>query len=368
MKKYVLILAMTLTSVCLCSASGTDLISLYKKGTIVCNPDPGFARGMDWGSLFFDSRREIQVAADGSIFVSNQSDHSVSKFSPGGILQKHFGRQGNGPGELELPGKMSILDGRFLVVGDRQSNHRISLFRLDGTFHKMLKTRRPPFFPQALSQNKVAYIASTSRPPVPADSMIFRYLRTLYIKDADSGEEKEVVKYTTSMNPVKDGTVVIARTGGGQLLVGMTLKPELDIYDLSGRKLKSITLDISPLKVNNTIKKNHQMSLMITRDGKPTEYKAPIGDYLPYYSDLVVDSEGNILVFLMTEDPDQGPFPFQVYSPEGNLICRTQLDTGEYVFKPDPRFNKLDFTDRGVFFILHKKGDELETPHLARIL
>ena len=148
----------------------------------------------------------------------------------------------------------------------------------------------------------------------------------------------------------------------------MTLKPELDIYDVSGRKTKSISLDISPLKVNNTIKKNHQINFVITRDGKPTDYKAPMGEYLPYYSDLYVDSEGNILVFLMTEDPEQGPFPFQVYSPEGKLICRTQLDTREYVFKPDPRFNKLDFTDHGVFFVLYNKGDELETPRLAKIL
>jgi hypothetical protein len=368
MKKYVLLSVFALSSVLLLSASETELIRLYKKGIIVCNPDPGFAQGMDWESLFLDSFRQIKVAADGSIFVSNQRDHSISKFSPDGILQKNFGRKGNGPGELEMPGNMSILDGRFLIVSDRISNHRISLFNLDGSFHKLLKTRRPPSFPEALSQNKIAYIASSSRPPARADSMIFRYIRTVIIKDADSGEENEVAEYMTSMNPIKDGAVLIARTGGGQLLVGMTLKPALDVYDLSGQKIKSISLDISPLRVNDKIRKNHQMSFSMRVDGAPISKKAPLGEYLPYYCDLYVDREGNILVFLMTEDPKQGPFPFQVYSPEGELVCQTQLDAGEYVFKPDSRFNKFDFTDQGIFFILHKKGDDLETPHLVKIL
>ena len=94
---------------------------------------------------------------------------------------------------------------------------------------------------------------------------------------------------------------------------------------------------------------------------------APMGDYLPYYCDLSVDSEGNILVYLMTEDPEQGPYPIQVYSPEGEFICQTHIDVGEFAFEPDPRFNKFDFTNRGIFCILHKKGDELETPHLVKI-
>ena len=82
--------------------------------------------------------------------------------------------------------------------------------------------------------------------------MIFRYLRKVIIKDMDSGEEKEVVEYTTSMNHIKDGMVFIARTGTGKLLVGMNLDPRLEIYDLSGKRINSIALDIDPLKVTRS--------------------------------------------------------------------------------------------------------------------
>jgi hypothetical protein len=367
LKKLFLLSLFVLSCVLLLSASGIENIALYQKGTILCAPDPEFAKGTDWGSLFFDSYKQIKVAPDGTIFVSNQRDHCISQFSPEGVFQKNFGKKGKGPGDMELPGNMSVLDGRFLVVSDKVPNHRINLFHLDGTFHRILKTQSPPSFPEALSQNQIAYISSIYRSPASADSMIFRYLRKVIIKDIESGVEKEVVEYMTSMNPIKDGSVIIGRTGEGLLLVGMNLKPELEVYDLSGKKIKSISLDISPLRVNDEIRKHHQMKFTITTNGKPTTKNAPMGDYLPYYSDLYVDSQGNMIVFLMTEDPQKGPFPLQVYSPEGKLICQTKLDTGDYAFHPDPRFDKFDFTDKGIFFILHKRGDELETPHLVKI-
>ena len=367
MKRLTVLSALLLSGLLFSSIGESDLISLYKKGPIRCLPDPGFAAGVDWESLFLDSFRQIKAAPDGSVFVSNQRDHTISKFGPDGKFLKTFGKKGKGPGDLDFPGNMSILDGQLLVVADRIPNHRINLFHLDGTFFKILKTQNPPYSPEALSRNKVAYITSLSRPPEQADSMIFRNLRKVIIKDVETGKEKEVVEYTTSMNPVKDGTVVIAATGDGQLLVGMTLKPELDVYDLSGKKIRSIPLDITPLKVNSKIRKNHQMRFTTMTDGKATTKNAPMGDTLPYYSDLSVDDEGNILVFLMTDNPKQGPYPFQVYSPAGKLLCQSELDPGEYAFFPDPRFNKFDFTRRGIFCILHKRGDDLETPHLIRI-
>ena len=109
------------------------------------------------------------------------------------------------------------------------------------------------------------------------------------------------------------------------------------------------------------------MSYIVRKDGVLHKGKAPMGKILPYYSDLSVDSQGNILVFLMTENIKEGPYPFQVYSPEGELICRAELDTAEFAFEPDPRYDKFDFTDKGIFCILHRQGDEMETPLFMKI-
>jgi hypothetical protein len=89
-------------------------------------------------------------------------------------------------------------------------------------------------------------LASLSRPADEATPMIYRYLRKVMIKDAVSGKETDVVEYTTSSNHVKDGRVIIAKAGLGDLIVGMTLNPRLDIYDLDGKKTRSIDLDIEP--------------------------------------------------------------------------------------------------------------------------
>ena len=101
------------------AAGQPDLVSLYKTGSVMCRPDPSFGADVDWASLFLDSHRQVKAAPDGSLFVSNQRDHSISRFSPDGTLLITFGKKGRGPGDLEMPGKMSILDQRFLVVSDR---------------------------------------------------------------------------------------------------------------------------------------------------------------------------------------------------------------------------------------------------------
>lgn len=367
MKQTFLFFVLTASCLLIAAPGQTDLVSLYKAGTIECQPDPAFASGVDWESLFMKPRKEIVAAPDGSIFVSSQDEHNIRRFDPDGSLIKTFGRRGRGPGDLERPGKMSILDGQILVVGDRISNLRISLFDLDGSFRKVLKTEHTPTSPQALSDNKIAYIALLNRPPDKARPVIARYIEKVIIKDVDSGEENAVVEYKTSMNRAKDGKVFIARTRSGQLLVGMSLNPELDIYDLSGKRTGSISLDIDPLKVTAKVRENHQLRYAYIKDGRRHSDKGPIGDFLPYYCDLSVDSEGNILVFLMKDNIKEGPFPLQVYSPEGTLLCRSSLDTGDYEFFPDNRFHKFEYTDRGIFCILHRKGDEMETPRLMRI-
>jgi hypothetical protein len=180
------------------------------------------------------------------------------------------------------PGEPSILDGAFLVVGDYISGRRISLFKLDGTFHAVYKTdgaRR--------RQDR---------------------LRRAY-----------------------------ARRYGGQGRHARRLQQQPDHdprYGPGGDKL----------------------------------FAMPMADFLPYYCDFMVDADGNIFVFKMSEDPKMGPLVFQAYSPDGKLLCETELDRGAFDLPLDKSIHtRLVFAERSVFGILPLRGDELETPHLFRV-
>ncbi len=350
----------------------SDLTAAYMKGRITLTPDPDFAAGTDWESLFLDRHRKIKVAPDGSIFVSNSRDHNIYKFNTDGKLIAKFGMRGQGPGDMEFPGDLSILDGKYLVVGEYVSRRRISLFRLDGTFHAILKTQYPPRSPLALRNGKIAYIGISSRMEQKGDSFEMINLNRIIIIDAATGEERELETITTTINEVKDGTVMIARSAEGDLLVGLSTRPEIEVYDSDGEKKGVLRLTIDRIPVTKKITEAYQIKQVVTRDGKRTTINYPLGEFLPYFCSLTVDSAGNILVFKMSADPTTGPIVIQVYSQGGKFLCETELDRGGFDLIADLRpFRRihtlLDFTERGIFGIFPLKGDELETPHLFRV-
>jgi len=346
-----------------------DLTAVYKKGRLTLTPDPDFASGADWESLFHDRNRPVKVAPDGSVFVANSRDHNISKFDPGGKLVKTFGRHGQGPGDLEFPGELSILDGRTLVVGGYISGRKISLFNLDGEFQAVLKTRHPPSRPTALGKGKIAYIGvRAGGAGFEGSSFVMKNVNTVMIIDAATGAEREVTSITTTLNEPKDGTVVIAGTANGDLLVGLTTRPEIEIYDAGGAKKGVLALTIDRLPVTKKIAETYEVKAFTSEGGKKTTITYPLGEFLPYYCDLEVDALGNILIFKMSEDPKSGPIVIQVYSPAGKLWAETELDRGGY----DVPLNRsvhlqLDFTERGLFGLFPRQGDELETPNLFRV-
>jgi hypothetical protein len=348
--------------------SVTDLASVYAKGRITLAPDPDFATGSDWEALFPEKNHAIAVAPDGSIFVANSRDHNIYKFDAAGALVKTFGRRGQGPGDLEYPSTLSVLDGTDLVVGDYMTGRRISLFKLDGTFHALFKTSGPPMSPTALRDGKIAYIGRTGTIESRGDAFLMENVNRIMVLDTSTGGERELCRIKTTVNTPRDGEVRIARSAEGDLLVGHTIRPEIEIYGANGARKGAIKLGIDRIPVTNKITETYQIKQAFRAGGKSTIVAHPLGDFLPYYCDLAVDPQGNLLVFKMSEDPKAGPIVFQVYGPDGKFLCETELDRGAFDLPVDRSIHlRLGFSQRGVYGILPLRGDELETPRLFRV-
>lgn len=366
MKKGILIASLAVGL----AASGlaADLASVYRKGRITLTPDPDFARGAVWEEMFFTKQRTIAVAPDGSVFVANAPDHNIHKFSPEGKLVKTFGKHGQGPGDFHRPGPMSVLDGATLVVGEFMESRRISLFNLDGTFQAVFRTGGPPSSLTALRDGRIAYIALTGTLDRQGDEFVNVNVNKVMILDTSTGRELQVGLIETSVNTPKDGEVKIGRSAEGDLLVGHTIRPTLEVFGPDGAKKRVIELSIDRLPVTKKIAEAYQVKQVYRVDGKSRLVVRPMGDFLPYYCDFTVDAEGNILVFKMNEEPKTGPIVFQVYAPDGRFLCETALDRGGFDLPLDRSLRpRLAFTGRGLFGILPLRGDELETPRLFRV-
>ena len=369
------------------------LIDFYKKGTIKLEASPDFGKGTDWETLFYDTNKRLVAAPDGSLFVSNGRQHNIYKFSPTGKFLSKFGRKGQGPADLYQPGVLSILDNRFLVIAERATSRRISLFDLSGKYIKVLKTNHSVFKPVALKEKKVAYF--TYKHGAEKNSSQRTRTTVVIIKDTHTGNETVVKsikipdkgmimvqKSVAIMVKNNAGEVYLARTKEGNLLVGVSNTPEINIYSPMGKLLHTFHLEMKPLPVTGEYirkYKDNLISHMEGEDGSRPSSKWMINkmktfsfenlflEHLPYYREILVDSEGNILVFKWTGCIGDCVEIFQVYSPAGKYICETKIDEGLFDFEIDTNIKNIVFTSKGIFGLFQLKNSDDVSLRLVKV-
>ena len=355
------------------------LLNAYRSSPLHLEADPEFGADTDWNTTFYHLFCDIVVAPDGSIFVASTRQQKVFKFNKNGTLIKAFGQKGQGPGDFNVPSELSILDGKWLIVGEYSLNHRISVFDLDGNFVKLLKTKHYASFPTALSGGKIAYIATSTR---PQKNSRMEVTDRIFIKDMDSGGEIQVRAFSGVQHLLKlktislvfmdtsRGSTFLNRTRDGNLMVGNSQSREIEIYSPSGKKVGSFTLNMEPIPVTGAyIKKykddyirnlglNSQGSQDRIKELRNSSINHVFSRFLNYYKEILTDSDGNFLVFKKTDCLGECPIVFQVYSPQGDYVCEVELKEGPFLLSIDPRLKNMCFTEYGLIALVEVKDAE----------
>ncbi len=361
-----------------------QLESLYKSGTIKMVVDSSFGSQTDWENQFYDMYKSMTMAPDGSLFISNSRQHNITKISATGQVVKTFGQKGQGTSDVTSPHHLSILDQKYLVVGESPLLRRISLFKLDGKFSQIIRTNHECYFPQALKDSRIVYYSILSD-----NTNVKKY--TVWIKDVITGIEIKVVSVELltkdKLRPDKNtliyignhwGELILKQTGDGNVLVGISNQPDINIYSPQGKWLRSFRLNITPLSVTSTYIRDYKQLILedfaSTRDGRPSldiikkaSFSELIPSTLPYYRQIVVDSAGNILVFRWLDCVRGGMEKFLVYSATGNFINEVLLDTGQFEVEIDYRWENLLFTNSGIFAYVPLKNNEDSNPRIIKI-
>lgn len=371
---------------------------VYKSGPVTLVPDPAFGRTMDWSAFLFESTKDIAVADDGTIFMANIREHTIHKFDASGRKVLTFGRRGQGPGDLESPNSPSLLDGKYLVVGEYALRHRISLFDLDGRFYKVIKTQRPVYDVVALGGTKIAYLtrqferqgADRRKPGVQAIPQSIRIM----ILDIATAAETVILTRSLSYKSIMlsaggslsfgddlIGDIYLARTADGNLAVADSASAQVDIYDAQGRRVRSFHLKTAPRPVTPEYiaryKKVQIDELKSESDPMPRRQEiikeienldfSPLFErILPYFIDLTTDADGNFLLFRLAEVPGKAGLAFCAYSPRGEFIAETRLDPGGFSIQIDRRFRRLAFSKFGLIGLARPKDNEDDLPVLFR--
>jgi hypothetical protein len=270
MKK--IILALIVLTV-LISPAFPSLIDLYKKGTIKLEQTSDFGKKTDWESLFYQPNKCMTITPDGTIFVAPGEQDNIFKFDSTGRHIGTYGQRGEGKGDLRGPSRISILDGKYLVIEEFSPFRRISVFDFNGKCIKILKTDHSAAFQLALKNNKIVYQNTDTTPFTKTG----KFKETIFIKDFDSGKEfpvfsceiliKNVMisgEYMWSVTENNEfGEMVFCRTADGNLVVGVSNTPDIQVYSPEGKFLRTFKLQMKPIPITGDyIKrfKNYYMS------------------------------------------------------------------------------------------------------------
>jgi hypothetical protein len=342
-----------------CVSLDAAWVDLYKKGSIKLIPDPGFAKNTDWSSIFFKWNERIAVAPDGKIFISEYGGDKIYVADKNGNFLKTFGQRGLGPGDLVGPRDISILDNKYLVVGESgEVSRRVSIFNLETRIVDIVNVRSFILQCVSLKNNKIAYVTQKE---------IGNFIHYLVcIADFRTKKTNNIAefKWEKRKSDIQAGTyypsVFIEQLNGGDLLVGYSDNTQINIYSPEGKKTRSFNVYLKRQKVTSAMKeevmgmfeesvKKHPF---LRQSIKRIDESEIFPEYIPFYREIKTDPDDNILVFKHKGFERIKDYEFQVYSKEGKYICDSKIDFCSFIPSPILR---MCFVKEDLFFILEKE-------------
>ena len=393
---------------------------IYKQELIDLDQQEDFGAYVNWRELFYyypgkkdtslisdlDKRKKIVIAPDGSIFMSHKNIHEIWKFDKDGNLIKKFGSKGSKPGQfIYLPNVEGILDDKYLITSDNQG--RLNIFDLNGNFIKLLKIDYMPLAIAPLKNGKMAILGHVSWSNSQARTL-------LRIIDFNTGIEKEIFNKANTnvvaMNikfPHGGGMsnsisyahpmawrIRISSSKEKNLITASPETGEVIEYDPYGKLLNSFKLTITPLQITDqdindqyeqALKKSETFeksvvrkiaeSDSVIRKRKWTEkeiqeviesYKKQVENFrdrkfypqlLPYFSSMVIDSDGNLLFFQYTKDynPTGNKFSAYAYDMKGRFIGTSSFRNDYFDISYTP--STFQFYNGFVYAVAGKKNN-----------
>jgi len=349
-----------------------SLLDVYKKGIIELKPVREFGNNTDWRDPGFYKISSIAVSKKGDIFAVISNQHKICKFDSQGRLLTKFSQKGQGPGDTFYPGPLSILDDKYLLVSEYSTNRRISLFKLDGKFYKLIRTNYSVNNCIGLKNNKIGI-------------MSISYLNdqekiSIFIRDIETNAEKCLITVEEKMKKIKTQKLTvrspfqrkccISKAKAGNLLIGFNDSKIISIYSPHGDKINSFELKMNhtPATGKNISKLKEEFIRNVHGEKKIKpllrqayrSFDKLFNKNLSLYSFLITDEDGNVLVFYYNNYSKLKRPGFQVYSPEGDYICDCILDFNSCIKElMDFRFSRrIAFSNKGLFGVFGFHGED----------
>jgi hypothetical protein len=338
-----------------------------------------------------EGNKKIIVAPDGSVFMSHRNRSEIWKFGPDGNFIKRFGEKGGKADQFPyMPYVQPVVDNKYVFASDVQG--RLKFFDLDGNFYKYIKLDymtghfQPVGNGMVLMEGNVLWKTKWRRMILKLNiytgetTIIHEYFTDLgtimTVKNVDSLINKLNTNHAIRINSgdfsmaaynnftlLPNGTFIKSERGSGEFIA----------YNSDGKEVLKSRMAIDPVKITEAdVLENYKMlkrsfvesieaykklidpnSTMRKQnpDWSPDHAEESIKSYqkrldnvdiyrdiknyypyFPYFSNIIVDDEGNLLVFEYTSSDKEESNIFNViaYGSNGQQLARTSFLCDDY--------------------------------------
>lgn len=405
------------------------LLETYKTGKINLIEDVAYGSGNDWENIFsgfndksmdqqIGHQKKIVVAPDGSVFMSHKNLHQIWKFNPEGQLVSKFGEQGGKPHQFPmLPRIQSVVADKYYFTSDVHS--RLKFFDFSGNFVKEIELDYMTWNFQPLEGGKILLNGS----------VLWKegWREIVALLDFDSGKERIIhsefrdrLNFSSTVLVDERDSIRIIRADSqdnkiylpgvpyfkrpakillptGEFMIANRETGEVKLFNSTGKLISDFKLDIKPIKINEQdvldnyqkAKKNITSSIERIKNRKDwsekmkkeylefyqneelpriEKYKeiANYYPYLPVFTDIIVDNEGNMLVFEFTRKEEQVDNKFSViaFNKQGEILAKASLACQNYNLKISA--STFMFHNGFIYAVCEEKGADSIPLRLVR--
>jgi len=265
----------------------------------------------------------------GNIYCLSSKDEKGNlfyKFDNQGNFIHSFGREGQGPGELQIPMFIRVNKQDEIVILDNRK--KLSIFNTKGNLIREISIGSNHQIATLLENGNILAMRSL----IKADDGIIEL--PIVLCNSDLEEIKVLVPGQKIVNFSRANKInglnispnfFVWSISNGHICVGNLEKGyEFSMYDTVGKLLRKIRKEYNPVKVPEELKEQ-----VLKRFERPAlesiRKKIYFPDYFPPFQYYFMDERARL--FVMTYEKGNNPreFLYDIFNPEGIFIGRTKL-------------------------------------------
>lgn len=294
--------------------------------------------------VFFGQIYHFALDRSGTVYACDVRAHNIKKFDSAGKFIKVIGRQGQGPGEFNRSWDVAVSrDG--IIVYD-MGNRRLCALTAEGEHLQCLTIQRADGNPRKMKslpngdvviEREIIHFGEGDKPQdciIQVYSPDLTHKKTILSHPVWRNKYRQIQGMFSNIIQPFSPDVYWDVTSDGNIIIGFAADYTIEIHNVEKGEISTFSLKYDPVKVTDEDKEKFFAGLTSsTSNGSRMEIPKEIKEMTefpknkPAFTNILVDPEGNILVFPSQKISDTPEIVFDAFDPDGTFIGRVKLSS-----------------------------------------